>query len=103
MRGGGGVAHQHDVAVATSVSQSTRGKLIQAEPRMWRALEIRRVAAELVREQPLAGGDRLLLRHLRATIPSHNRRVNLRAAELVREDRARRWRSNSSWLISPKP
>ena len=44
---------------------TTRGKRIHAaEPRRWAALLIKRVAVEVLREQPLAESDALFLRHL---------------------------------------
>ena len=45
-------------------SQSTRGKLSQAEPRICARVRHQRMAAEMIAEDALADGDRLLLRHL---------------------------------------
>ena len=62
MRGRRGVAHQHDVAVGPVLAEHAR----KVDP--GRAADVvgvrdQAVAAELVREDPLAGGDRLLLAH----------------------------------------
>ena len=62
MRGGGGVAHQHDVAVGPLLAEHA-GEVDPGRAADVPGVGDEGVAAELVGEDRLAGGDRLLLGH----------------------------------------
>ena len=63
MRGGGGVAHQDDVAVGPLLAEHA-GEVDPGRAADVAGVGDEGVAAELVREDRLAGGDQLLLGHL---------------------------------------